>query len=88
MPAEKPIIPQGMPNPVGAAVTGGIQNLRRIGGELPIDKYPLVSKNPKHFSPNTKLVSTSQVILYNIKIMSTKKKYWNKRIYTTNSSMI
>ena len=61
MPAEKPIIPKGMPNPVGLAVIEGIRNPRRIGGELPVDKYPLVANIPTHFSHNAKLVSTNQV---------------------------
>ena len=61
MPTERPIIPKGMPNPIGPAVIEGTRNLRRIGGELPVYKYPLVSKGPKQFSGKTKLVSTNQV---------------------------
>ena len=41
----------------------GTKNPRRIGGELPVYKYPLVSKAPKQFSQKAKLVSTNQVIL-------------------------
>ena len=66
MPSERPIIPKGMPNPIGPAVIEGVRNVRRIGGELPIDKYPLVSKTTKHFSPNTKLVSTNEASFHSI----------------------
>ena len=61
MPTERPIIPKGMPNPIGRAVFEGTKNPRRIGGELPVYKYPLVSKAPKQFSNKAKLVSTNQV---------------------------
>ena len=61
MPTERPIIPKGMPNPIGRAVFEGTKNPRRIGGELPVYKYPLVSKAPKQFSQKAKLVSTNQV---------------------------
>ena len=60
MPTERPIIPKGMPNPIGPAVFKGIRNVRRIGGDLPIDKYPLVSKAANGFSTSTKLVSTKE----------------------------
>ena len=70
MPTERPIIPKGMPNPIGRAVFEGTKNPRRIGGELPVYKYPLVSKAPKQFSQKAKLVSTNQVIsFYYIKII-------------------
>ena len=61
MPTERPIIPKGMPNPIGPAVIEGTRNPRRIGGELPVYKYPLVSKAPKQFSGKAKLVSTNEV---------------------------
>ena len=61
MPTERPIIPKGMPNPIGPAVFEGTRNQRRIGGELPIYKYPLVSKPPKQLSQKMKLVGTEQV---------------------------
>ena len=32
MPLEKPIIPTGMPNPIGPAVFEGVRNKSRIGG--------------------------------------------------------
>ena len=64
MPTERPIIPKGMPNPIGPAVFEGTRNLRRIGGELPVYKYSLVSKLPNQFSPKTKLVSTDQVCFF------------------------
>ena len=35
MPLEKPIIPTGMPNPVGPAIFQGIRNKSRIGGKGP-----------------------------------------------------
>ena len=47
---EKPIIPHGMPNPIGPPVIEGIRNLTRKGGELPRERYPLVSRVPPHFS--------------------------------------
>ena len=61
MPSERPIIPKGMPNPIGPAIFEGVRNSKRIGGELPVYKYPLVSKAPKGLSSKTKLVSTDQV---------------------------
>ena len=64
MPTERPIIPMGMPNPIGPAVFEGTRNLRRIGGELPVYKYPLVSKPPKGFSSKTKLVTTDQARIF------------------------
>ena len=42
MPKEKPIIPSGIPNPVGPAVFPGVRNVSRIGGNVPVEKYPLV----------------------------------------------
>ena len=42
MPKEKPIIPSGIPNPVGPAVFPGVRNASRIGGQVPEDKYPLI----------------------------------------------
>ena len=35
MPREKPIIPHGMPNPIGKPVIEGVRTLTRIGGEQP-----------------------------------------------------
>ena len=72
MPTERPIIPKGMPNPIGPAVFEGTKNARRIGGELPVYKYPLVSKAPKQFSQKAKLVSTNQVtisLIYELRIL-------------------
>ena len=72
MPTERPIIPKGMPNPIGPAVFEGTRNLRRIGGELPVYKYPLVSKPPKQFSSKTKLVSTDQARFFYFHINSSE----------------
>lgn len=46
MPKEKPIIPQGMPNPIGPPVIEGVRNKARRGGEMPMERYPLVSRIP------------------------------------------
>ena len=52
MPKEKPIIPYGIPNPVGPAIFQGVRNKSRIGGNLPKERYPLVCQPAFAHNPN------------------------------------
>ena len=58
MPKEKPIIPSGIPNPVGPAVFAGVRNPSRIGGQVPNDKYPLVCHPARPFQKVDTAITT------------------------------
>lgn len=58
MPREKPIIPYGIPNPIGPAVFEGVRNKSRIGGQLPKEKYPLICGPAIAFNKNESVMGT------------------------------
>ena len=60
MPKEKPIIPYGIPNPIGPAVFPGLRNHKRKGGELPEMKYPLVCRGAIPFESRDTVMSLSE----------------------------
>jgi hypothetical protein len=49
MPKEKPIIPYGIPNPIGPAIIPGTRNKARIGGEIKCNSDYILSSNIECF---------------------------------------